>query len=135
MEKHDEKAELERQPFSSETENNPPADPEIIRLRHELHRHPELSMQEVHTREMLMKVLQMEVNLAGSILRPLRPNEKALSPGMRYRHYAPEGTIVLIEGKDTDVLKAMRSLYQKDTQDGFRTCVLCFSERNVCIRI
>ena len=80
------------------------------------------------TREMLMKVLQMEVNLAGSILRPLRPNEKALSPGMRYRHYAPEGTIVLIEGKDTDVLKAMRSLYQKDTQDGFRTCVLCFSE-------
>ena len=42
------------------------------------------------TPEMLLTVLK-EVKVADSVLRPLREGEKALSPGMRYRHYAPSG--------------------------------------------
>ena len=41
------------------------------------------------TKEMLEKALGTEVAVAGSVLRPLKQDEKALSPGMRYRHYAP----------------------------------------------
>lgn len=47
------------------------------------------------TEEMLRKVVG-EVTLAGSILRPLEQGEKVLSPGMKYRHYAPEGQVTLV---------------------------------------
>ena len=80
------------------------------------------------TKEMLENVLHAEVALAGSILRPLRPDEKALSPGMRYRHYAPQGIITLIEGTESDVVAALRTRVRADAQEGYRSCVLCFSE-------
>ena len=80
------------------------------------------------TKEMLESVLGTDVALAGSILRPLRENEKALSPGMRYRHYAPHGTVTLVEGNENEVLTALRLLYRRDAEKGIRTCVLCFSE-------
>ena len=77
---------------------------------------------------MLEEVLGEEVELAGSILRPLKPDEKALSPGMRYRHYAPKGTVTLVEGDDERVVETMRSLCLKDLSGGKKSCVLCFSE-------
>ena len=80
------------------------------------------------TKEMLEAVLGTEVALAGSILRPLKKDEKALSPGMRYRHYAPRGTVTLVEGSEAEVLSALRLLYQRDLEAGVRACVLCFSE-------
>lgn len=80
------------------------------------------------TKEMLEAVLGMEVTVAGSVLRPLRPNEKALSPGMRYKHYAPNGSVTLVEGEEADVLSALRRLYQSSASSQERACVLCFSE-------
>lgn len=80
------------------------------------------------TREMLESVLQEEVLLAGSILRPLAKNEVALSPGMRYKHYAPKAEVTLISGKEQNVLQALKSFWQQSTDAGHRTCVLCFSE-------
>ena len=52
------------------------------------------------TREMISGVLNCEVSIAGSVLRPLRENEKALSPGMRYRHYAPHAVVTLVQGPE-----------------------------------
>ena len=80
------------------------------------------------TREMLQGVLGEEVALAGSILRPLREGETALSPGMRYRHYAPQGTVTLVEGAESEVIAALRALHARDEKQGARVCVLCFSE-------
>ena len=80
------------------------------------------------TREMLESVLHQEVALAGSILRPLKPDEVALSPGMRYRHYAPEGTVTLVTGAEANVLSAMRKLVEQEKAEGRKACVLCFSE-------
>ncbi len=80
------------------------------------------------TREMLESVLGRPVHLAGSILRPLKPDEKALSPGMRYKHYAPKGTVTLVEGTEEEVCKALRFLYERDTRAGRSACVMCFSE-------
>ena len=75
-----------------------------------------------------MKFLLALVLLAGSILRPMEPGEKALSPGMRYRHYAPEGTVTLVEGEEAAVLTALRENCLRDRADGRKSCVLCFSE-------
>ena len=80
------------------------------------------------TKAMLESVLRQEVALAGSILRPLKPDEKALSPGMRYRHYAPNATVTLVDGKEDAVLQKLKELFAAETALGKKTCVLCFSE-------
>ena len=80
------------------------------------------------TREMIESVLQREVALAGSILRPLQPEEKALSPGMRYKHYAPKGNVTLVEGQEEKVIQALREHCLQDREAGLKSCVLCFAE-------
>ena len=80
------------------------------------------------TKEMIEALLGKEVTVAGSVLRPLKPDEKALSPGMRYRHYAPKGKVTLVEGEEEAVLRTMRECCLRDRQQGLRSCVLCFTE-------
>lgn len=79
------------------------------------------------TREMLESVLG-RVDVAGSVLRPLREGETARSPGMRYRHYAPRGQVTLLRGEESRVVSALQTLYHQAEADGKRACVLCFSE-------
>lgn len=79
------------------------------------------------TQAMLEAVIG-EVTVAGSVLRPLRPDEKALSPGMRYKHYAPAGQVTLVEGSETDVVAALRALRNGAAAEGRKACVMCFSE-------
>ena len=80
------------------------------------------------TKEMLESVLGQEVLLAGSILRPLGENEVALSPGMRYRHYAPKGVVTLVEGPEERTVPLLRRLCLEQAQAGRKACVLCFTE-------
>lgn len=68
------------------------------------------------------------VTVAGSVLRPLQPGEAALSPGMRYKHYAPVGQVTLVEGGETDVLAALRAMYAQAAAAGRKACVMCFTE-------
>ena len=80
------------------------------------------------TKEMAEEALGQEVHLTGSILRPLRENETARSPGMRYKHYAPKAQVTLVEGPEDRVPGVLRAAYCQDAADGKKTCVLCFSE-------
>lgn len=80
------------------------------------------------TREMIAGVLNCDVAVAGSVLRPLRENEKALSPGMRYRHYAPKAVVTLVQGPEDHVLPVLQKLYHEQQALGKKTCVLCFTE-------
>jgi len=80
------------------------------------------------TKAMLESVLGSEVTVAGSVLRPLKQGEKALSPGMRYRHYSPDGQVTLVEGEESDVVSALSKLYHHATENNHRACVLCFTE-------
>ena len=80
------------------------------------------------TKEMIEGILGREVLVAGSVLRPLKPDEKALSPGMRYKHYAPKGAVTLVEGETEEVLALMREKCLMDRGNGRRSCVLCFTE-------
>ncbi len=79
------------------------------------------------TKDMLEKVVG-EVKVAGSVLRPLQAGEKALSPGMRYKHYSPDGQVTLVEGEEQQVVEALAKLYQHASTAGHRTCVMCFTE-------
>lgn len=80
------------------------------------------------TREMISEILHRDVKVAGSVLRPLRENEQALSPGMRYKHYAPHGTVTLVEGPVDRVIPALQELYSEQASLGKKCCVLCFTE-------
>jgi len=77
---------------------------------------------------MIESVLGVEIRLAGSILRPLKDNEVALSPGMRYKHYAPKASVTLVEGMEENVVPALRRLCLDSLRKGLKSCVLCFSE-------
>ncbi len=80
------------------------------------------------TKDMIETALGMEITVAGSVLRPLEKGEKALSPGMMYKHYSPDGQVTLVEGDESDVLPALRALCDHAIEQGHRTCVMCFSE-------
>lgn len=79
------------------------------------------------TKAMLEKVIG-PVNVAGSVLRPLQKGEKALSPGMMYKHYSPDGQVSLVMGEEQDVVNALRRLYAQAEANGHQACVMCFSE-------
>ncbi|MDD4076023.1 MAG: L-threonylcarbamoyladenylate synthase [Eubacteriales bacterium] len=46
------------------------------------------------TKEMLEAVIG-EVAVANAVLHPLGANEKAASPGMKYKHYAPDAQVII----------------------------------------
>ena len=79
------------------------------------------------TKSMLEAVVG-PVDIAGSVLRALQEGEKALSPGMRYRHYSPDGQVTLVEGAEQDVVAALRLLCEHARREGHRACVMCFTE-------
>ena len=75
------------------------------------------------TREMLEAVIG-PVQLAPSILKPLGEREVAASPGMKYKHYAPDAEVYVIEGEPKPVAKRIRTLYYDLEAEGKRTAIL-----------
>lgn len=63
------------------------------------------------------------VEIAPAVVGKLAENERPLSPGMKYRHYAPTAPLVLLDGEDAAVLAFLQS------EQRSRTCtVLCYDE-------
>lgn len=79
------------------------------------------------TLEMLLTVLT-EASVADSVMRPLRKDEKAISPGMMYRHYAPKGQLTLVKGEPDRVREVCQSLYEQAVAGGKKARVLAFEE-------
>lgn len=51
------------------------------------------------TREQLAQVLKTPVELSPAILEKLREGEAARSPGMKYKHYAPQAEVTILRGE------------------------------------
>jgi len=85
------------------------------------------------TQTMLESVIG-PVTVAGSVLRPLQKGEKALSPGMMYKHYSPDGQVSLVEGDETLVVAALQELHRQACANGHRACVMCFTEHMADLR-
>lgn len=64
-----------------------------------------------------------KVTIADAVLHQLAENERPLSPGMKYRHYAPSAPLVLLKGKDADVLA-----YLKGEAQAQKCAILCYNE-------
>ena len=63
------------------------------------------------------------VEIAPAVAEKLAENERPLSPGMKYRHYAPSAPLVLLDGTPKDVLAFMQAEQQK------RKCtILCYDQ-------
>ncbi len=58
------------------------------------------------------------VNIAAAVTEALGANERPLSPGMKYRHYAPSCPLVLLEGEQQAVLEYLK------TEQAHRKCVV-----------
>ncbi|MBO7302722.1 MAG: threonylcarbamoyl-AMP synthase [Clostridia bacterium] len=54
------------------------------------------------TRDALLCVCE-DVKIAAAVTEALKENERPLSPGMKYRHYAPKAPLVLLDGTSEDV--------------------------------
>lgn len=63
------------------------------------------------------------VTVAPAVLEELGENERPLSPGMKYKHYAPEVPLVLLDGEQRDIIEFLK---QERTQK--KCAVLCYSE-------
>lgn len=62
------------------------------------------------------------VEIAPAVTDKLAENERPLSPGMKYRHYAPSADFVLLDGNESEVLSFM-------TEEQKNGCaVLCYDE-------
>ena len=63
------------------------------------------------------------VDIAPAVTERLGENERPLSPGMKYRHYAPSAPLVLLDGKDEDTLEYMIKM-QRDQ----KCAIICYNE-------
>ena len=75
------------------------------------------------TREMLEAVIG-PVRLAPSILNPLGDREVAASPGMKYKHYAPDAEVHVVEGDPKPAAKRIRALYYAYEAEGKTVAIL-----------
>ena len=64
-----------------------------------------------------------EVLVASAVTEELAENEKPLSPGMKYRQYAPKAPLVLLEGDEDCVLSFLRN-----AQNAEHCTILCYDE-------
>lgn len=59
----------------------------------------------VITQQMMQQVLNMPVKIAKAITQQVGKNQKVLSPGMKYKHYAPNAQVVLIKSDLNQFIK------------------------------
>ena len=64
-----------------------------------------------------------KVTVAEAVTHQLAANERPLSPGMKYRHYAPNAPLVLLKGSEENVLK-----FLAEEQKKHACAILCYDE-------
>ena len=69
------------------------------------------------------------VEISASVTEMLREDERPLSPGMKYRHYAPSIPLVLLEGDEDRVVAFMRR-----AQNAEKCTILCYHEESYELR-
>ncbi|MBQ6146171.1 MAG: threonylcarbamoyl-AMP synthase, partial [Clostridia bacterium] len=79
------------------------------------------------TKEMLAAVLG-EVALSPSVLAPLAAGEKAASPGMKYKHYAPNAQVLVVVGEAAAAAARLSALYDRYTAQNMRVRIAATAE-------
>ncbi len=63
------------------------------------------------------------VEIAPAVTETLKENERPLSPGMKYKHYAPSVPFILLDGDEDLVLSYLRRAQNKE-----KCAILCYHE-------
>ena len=74
------------------------------------------------TVEMLKKICP-NVSIASAVKEELKQGETALSPGMKYKHYAPKANLYLVNDKNIDFIKLA-----KEKQKAENCAIMCYDE-------
>lgn len=74
----------------------------------------------VVTKEQIEAVLHKKVEIAKAITQEVKEDEKVLSPGMKYKHYAPNAKVILLRG----TLKKFKSYVDLHKTEG--CYAMCF---------
>ena len=69
-----------------------------------------------------LKLVTENVIISDAVLSALKQDEKAESPGMKYRHYAPNAPVTMVFGKEENVLNFFKEQLSKNCG------ILCFDE-------
>ena len=64
-----------------------------------------------------------DVKIAAAVTESLKENERPLSPGMKYKHYAPKADFVLLDGSETDVTSFLMNAAKNEN-----CAILAYSE-------
>lgn len=64
-----------------------------------------------------------KVTISPTLEGTLSENERPLSPGMKYKHYAPTAQLVLLDGDDKSIIE-----FLKKEQNNRRCAILCYDE-------
>ena len=70
-----------------------------------------------------------KVTIAEAVTHALAENERPLSPGMKYRHYAPSAPVVLLNGAPEAVLAFLMG-----EQDRRKCAILCYNEETAYLK-
>ncbi|MDD5018331.1 MAG: L-threonylcarbamoyladenylate synthase [Eubacteriales bacterium] len=57
--------------------------------------------------------------------------ETPMSPGMKYRHYAPRAAVTVVEGNNISVAEAIKYLYDKDIKKGDKPLIMASRENKI----
>ena len=79
------------------------------------------------TCEMLSGVLGRDIQIDSAVINA-DSKQPPRAPGMKYRHYAPRGELVIVEGNDDAVISKINELIEEDRRGGFKTGVMCCDE-------
>lgn len=74
--------------------------------------------------EEMLRCICPKVTVSDAILNKLKEGQKAESPGMMYKHYAPEVPVYLVDGNENDVTAFFRKKLEEDPLTG----ILCYSD-------
>ncbi|MBE6624437.1 MAG: threonylcarbamoyl-AMP synthase [Ruminococcaceae bacterium] len=74
------------------------------------------------TAEMLREVCD-NVTISSAVTEELKEGEVALSPGMKYKHYAPASELYLVDGNEDEFEKIVKEKAKKE-----KCAVICYEE-------
>jgi len=75
------------------------------------------------SKDMISEVVG-NVTIDPAIMGPMDENSRPKAPGMKYRHYAPKGTLCIISGSPENVCSFISSRITADHQNGKRVGVI-----------
>lgn len=76
------------------------------------------------TKEMIEQVIG-EIEIAPAVLHQMSDSDTAYSPGMKYKHYAPNAKVIIVDAK--------KSVYEDFVNNKSGAFALCFDDDNVSV--